>query len=112
MSFDCREENEYTIVTISDARLDAASSSTFQNFLVELIDSGSNQIIIDLSMVKFMDSSGLGSLIAGLKKLQGQGSISLLSVQPIVQKLFDLTSMDKLFTIHNSFAEAVNEKTK
>ena len=107
MAFETREEGAFTVVLVDESRLDASIAESFKVFLFDQIDSGKEKIVVDLSQVRFMDSSGLGSLVAGLKKTAGSGLFALASAQPAVKDLFDLTSMDKLFSLHDSVADAV-----
>ncbi|AMO56707.1 hypothetical protein GZ77_03005 [Endozoicomonas montiporae] len=107
MAFEIREEGQFTVVLVDETRLDASIAESFKTYLFDQIESGKNQLLVDLSQVRFMDSSGLGALVAGLKKSAGSGSFALASAQPAVKDLFDLTSMDKLFTMHNSVADAI-----
>ncbi|MET4694312.1 STAS domain-containing protein [Endozoicomonas lisbonensis] len=107
MAFETREEGVFTVVLVDESRLDASIAESFKVFLFDQIDSGKEKIVVDLSQVRFMDSSGLGSLVAGLKKTAGSGLFALASAQPAVKDLFDLTSMDKLFSLHDSVADAV-----
>ena len=111
MPFESKSEAGYTIVSIDETRLDASISEPFRVYLFDQIDNGSNtMMVIDLSLVRFMDSSGLGALVAALKKMGGEGSLKLAAAQPAVLDLFNLTSMDKLFTILPSVTEAIEEK--
>ena len=107
MAFETRTEGGSEVVVIDDARLDAATAERFKGYLFEQIEQGPSHIVIDLSEVRFMDSSGLSVLVAGLKKLGDSGQMALAAPQPAVKDLFDLTSMNQLFTIKDSVAEAV-----
>ena len=107
MSFQSREEGAFQVVTVEAVRLDASLAEAFKNYLFEVIDKGATAIIVDLENVKFMDSSGLGSLVAALKKLSGQGAIKLAGAQPAVKDLFELTSMETLFPIFASVTDAL-----
>ena len=107
MAFELKEEGGYSVVYIDEARLDASQAESFKTFLFDLIDSGKLSLVIDLTEVRFMDSSGLGALVAGFKKLSGRGSFSLVGAQPAVRDLFELTSMEKLFKLYDNVAEAV-----
>ena len=109
MAFETREEGSFSVILVDETRLDASIAESFKVYLFDLIDSGKNKIVVDLSQVRFMDSSGLGALVAGLKKTAGSGAFVLASAQPAVKDLFDLTSMDKLFKLHDSVADAVQE---
>lgn len=110
MSFESKSEAGHTIVSINETRLDASISENFRVYLFDQIDNGSNNMVIDLSLVRFMDSSGLGALVATLKKMGGEGKLKLAAAQPAVVDLFNLTSMDKLFTILPSLTEAIEDK--
>lgn len=107
MSFEVREEGSVTIVSISEARLDASLAEAFKGFLFDQIDTGAATILVDLAHVRFMDSSGLGALVAGLKKISGEGTLKLAAAQPAVKDLFELTSMEKLFSISDSVEVAL-----
>lgn len=107
MAFEAKSEAGYTIVSMDETRLDASISEPFRLYLFDQIDSGCDQVIIDLASVRFMDSSGLGVLVSALKKMAGQGALKLAAPQPAVEDLFNLTSMDKLFTIAPTVAKAI-----
>ena len=107
MAFETREEGSVNVVLVDETRLDASIAEAFKNYIFDQIEAGKTELVVDLSQVRFMDSSALGALVAGLKKLSGTGSFELASAQPAVRDLFDLTSMDKLFKMHDSVADAV-----
>lgn len=107
MAFETREEGSFTVVLIDETRLDASTAESLKVYFFDLIESGKTSLVIDLSLIRFMDSSGLGALVAGLKKQAGKGTFALASAQPAVRDLFDLTSMDKLFKMYPSVADAV-----
>ncbi|WP_330925483.1 STAS domain-containing protein [Candidatus Sororendozoicomonas aggregata] len=107
MSFQSREEGGYEVVVVEEARLDASLAEAFKNYLFDVIDKGTSALVVDLENVKFMDSSGLGALVAALKKLSGQGVIKLARAQPAVKDLFELTSMETLFPIFASVSDAL-----
>ena len=74
----------------------------FRDYMFELIDSGQNDLVIDLSQVDFMDSSGLGAIVAVFKQLSGDGTVQLAAPQQAVRDLFDLTCMHQIFVSGNS----------
>jgi anti-sigma B factor antagonist len=110
MPFESKSEAGHTIVSSDETRLDASISESFRVYLFDQIDNGNSKMVIDLSLVRFMDSSGLGALVATLKKMGGEGTLKLAAAQPAVLDLFNLTSMDKLFTILPTVTEAIEEK--
>ena len=107
MSFDIRNEGNVVVVSINETRLDASLAESFKGFLFNGIEKGAAIFLIDLTHVCFMDSSGLGVLVAALKKLPDGGSIRLASAQPAVKDLLELTSMEKLFAIFPSVSSAL-----
>jgi anti-sigma B factor antagonist len=73
-----------------------------------LLDRKSVQIVLDLDKVRFMDSAGLGELVAWKKRAaQLGGDVRLLRPQPLVRDVFELTALTRVFQIFESEAEAV-----
>jgi len=88
--------------------LDVASAPTFQTGLQSILDEGGDRIAVDMAGVSFMDSSGLGVLIAAYRRLEGiGGQIALASVVPAVRKVLQLTRTDRLFDLHDTLPAAV-----
>ena len=99
MPFEAKTVNNHRVIYVDEPRLDASLAETFKTYLFEQIDDGATSLVVDLTEVRFMDSSGLGSLVAALKKLGGSEGVILAGALPAVKDLFELTSMDKLFKI-------------
>lgn len=108
MGYKTRQEGDVTVVTVEDSRLDAGIAGEFRDFVINLIDDGNMDFVIDISGVSFMDSSGLGAIVAVLKQIGSNGSIRLAGPQKAVSDLFDLTCMDRIFKIHATVDEALN----
>jgi anti-sigma B factor antagonist len=94
------------ILTLDAPRIDAASALHFKDGFRKATTDHSGRIIMDLSSVTFMDSSGLGAMVAALKSLKGR-ELSLCSLTPSVEKVFQLTRMDKVFSLHSGLDEAL-----
>jgi anti-sigma B factor antagonist len=90
-----------------DPIIDASSAADFKSQLVAWIEEGNARILLDLSFIAFIDSSGLGAIISLLKLLSGKGDICLCSIGDQVMSLFKLTRMDRIFRIYPSSALAV-----
>jgi anti-sigma B factor antagonist len=101
--------NEVTFITLATERLDAARTVDFKEKMTVLINQGTNQVVLDLSAVKFMDSTGLGSLVSVLKLLGGKRDLILCGVKGMLQDLFKLTRMDRVFVIVDTEADAVKK---
>ncbi|MGY0219187.1 STAS domain-containing protein [Endozoicomonadaceae bacterium StTr2] len=107
MPFENKAEGDWTVVKVTDMRLDAAQAEPFRKHVLTEIDAGQSQFVIDLESVIFMDSSGLGALVACLKQLGGQGEVRLAGAGGAVKDLFELTSMDKLFKMFDNVEAAL-----
>jgi anti-sigma B factor antagonist len=72
------------------------------------VSQGKYKIIVNLEGVDFLDSTGLGVLVGGLKRLRSHdGDLTLICTQPRILKVFEITGLTKVFAIHNSVDEAV-----
>lgn len=89
-------------------RIDVSVSTFFKSSCADLINVGNRQIVLDLSSVEFVDSSGLGAIISIWKTLkQSQGQFAICGIKGIVMNLFTLTRMNTVVPIFTSDEEAV-----
>lgn len=96
-----------TVVQPVAQRIDIGQATVFKNGLLSLIDDGHLNLVLNLNLIEFMDSSGLSAIIAVMKSLTGRGKISLTGLNPILTGIFRSTRMDRLIPIHPTLAEAV-----
>jgi anti-sigma B factor antagonist len=89
-----------TILRVAEPRLDAARAPALREVLLRHAEAGHSQIVLDLSATEFMDSSGLGALVSALKRLGAGGTLAVAGAQGAVARLFALTRMDKVFSLH------------
>ncbi|MFV0493265.1 MAG: STAS domain-containing protein [Pseudorhodobacter sp.] len=87
-------------VTVMDNRIDAAGAIRFKEDMRQIIETPSARVLLDLSNVTFLDSSGLGAVVAVRKLLGEARPLDLAGLTPTVQKVFRLTRMDTVFTIY------------
>ncbi len=92
------------IVTVAEARIDAAVAIQFKDRMRGLTDDGPERVVLDLSQVTFLDSSGLGAVVAVMKQAGPARKLELAGLTPTVAKVFHLTRMDTVFTIHDDVA--------
>jgi anti-sigma B factor antagonist len=86
--------------------VDLASAPQFRRSLHDLVDQGNTRIAMDLSDLEFMDSTGLGVLIGCLKRLkEADGTLVLTNLRPAVARVFEVTGLDRIFTIRTSLAD-------
>lgn len=80
--------------------LDIYTSPKFKEVLLEALEEKMDNIIINGESLSYIDSTGLGVLISALKKVkENNKTITIKSIKPNIKKLFDLTSLDKVFLI-------------
>jgi anti-sigma B factor antagonist len=85
----------------------------FNELLHKLVDEGKIHIVIDLSEVKFMNSSGLGMLISGLTTMKkANGNLKLARVTEKIESLLIITKLVTIFEFYESVEEAVNSFPK
>ncbi len=107
LNMDFTEEGEKLIITVM-GDIDAYHSADFKKGIREKIESFSgSKIVLDLSNVSYIDSAGLGSLVAILKDVRNAGkSFVLASLKPNVKRIFEMTRLDKVFKIVDTPEEA------
>ena len=88
--------------------VDLYTAPEFKERMVELIESGKKQIVVDLSKATFIDSTTLGVLVGGVKRLRpAGGSLALVCTDENITKIFEITGLDRVFPIHSSRDEAL-----
>lgn len=97
-----QKQGDFLIVRPLEKRIDASTAAEFKEKMSAWIDAGSRRIVLNLSEVDFIDSSGLGAIISGLKKIGGNGCLVICALRETVMSLFRLTRMDRVFDIFPS----------
>jgi anti-sigma B factor antagonist len=99
-----------TIISLKEERLDAHNSGDLRDRILKLLESGEIRLVIDLSEVRFIDSSGLGALLSGYKNATlRSGSFVLTGLQPRVQSMFELTRLHRVFEIYPNVEGALSK---
>ena len=93
------ETETQLIVVVEEARIDAAIATRFKDRLREIVLRGRKPVRLDMRRVDFMDSSGLGAMIAVRKALPESLPLVLEGLTPNVERVFRLTRMDSVFDI-------------
>jgi anti-sigma B factor antagonist len=95
-----------TVLTV-EGEVDIATAPKLREKLVELAAAGATRVVVDLEKVEFLDSTGLGVLIGGMKRLRStDGDLTLVCTQPRILKVFEITGLNRAFTIHDSVEQA------
>ena len=111
MNFDINTErlddNSYVIALAGE--VDLYTAPEFKQQLLEVIGQGAKDVIVDFSDTTFIDSTTLGVLVGGVKRLRtNEGQLSLVCSDRNITKIFEITGLDRVFTIYGSRDEAVD----
>ena len=100
MNIETRLTEEGLVVRPLESRLDAAGAVQFKDAIRMLVPGAPDRLILDLGRVTFLDSSGLGAVVGVMKLLGPDRRLELANLNPALAKVFTLTRMDRIFTIH------------
>jgi anti-sigma B factor antagonist len=106
MHFETSEQEGVTVITLTRSRVDASVATDLRTALAAAA-TGRKFIAIDLSKVTFIDSSGLGALVAVLKAAGRESKVCITGLSPTVATLFRLTRMDKVFQVQPNLPQAL-----
>jgi anti-sigma B factor antagonist len=111
MNFDTEIVDSSTAVIRPNGRLTMVSTASLRSLVTETVESGRNHIVVDLSSTDFIDSSGLGALVAGLKTArQAGGDLRIAKPSEQVRTVLQLTNLDRVLrpaaSIQGAFGSA------
>jgi anti-sigma B factor antagonist len=107
LSLSTRPDGGRTILEAA-GEIDVYTAPKLREQLAELVDAGRYDIVVDMQKVEFLDSTGLGVLVGGLKRVQQHdGSLRLVCRQERILKIFRITGLTKKFSIYDDVAAAV-----
>lgn len=107
MNIETRNQDDVLIVELHESRLDSYVAAEFRDQMDEFISSGLQRIVLDLSRVEFVDSSGLGAIVTTQKRLGRARDLVLCGPGEAVLRLFKLARLDKIFQIVESEKDAL-----
>ena len=112
MNFDIKTErlgDDAFLISLS-GEVDLYTAPEFKQELLEAIDDGAMQVIVDFTHTTFIDSTTLGVLVSGVKRLRPNGGqLSLVCGDRNITKIFEITGLDRVFTIHPTRVDAVEQ---
>ena len=110
MNFDVSTEQigDSTFVIALTGEVDLYTAPEFKQQLLDAISKGAKHVVVDLSGTTFIDSTTLGVLVGGVKRLRGQdGQLSLVCSDRNIAKIFEITGLDRVFQIYPARDEAL-----
>ncbi len=103
------ERAENYVVLRPEGRLNMVAAPRLRSSIEGVVQDGSTRVVLDLGAVSFMDSSGLGAVIAGLKRArQAGGDLRLAAVGEQVQTVMRLTNLDRVLRPHETVRDAAD----
>ena len=112
MNFDIKTEqlrDDAWVISLA-GEVDLYTAPEFKQQLLDVIAKGGRQIVVDFTNTTFIDSTTLGVLVGGVKRLREQnGQLSLVCSDRNITKIFEITGLDRVFTIYPTRMEAVEK---
>ena len=97
----------FMVVQVQDTRIDASRAPSLREEITKRIEAGQTRLVLDLTLVEFIDSMGLGALVACFKRIGSKGKLVIVGARGAVSRLFRLTRMDKVFPLYSTLEEAI-----
>ena len=109
MKFNVDKHEKYVLVKLSESKLNSSITPQLKSELILMNTEGQRNIILDLSNVKFADSSGLSSLLVGHRLCKtANGSFILTGLSEPVARLITISQLDNVLTVVNTCDEAID----
>jgi anti-sigma B factor antagonist len=94
-----------------EGEIDVYTAPRLRELLIDLVNKKNYQLVVNMEKVEFLDSTGLGVLVGGLKRVRAHdGSLDLVCTQERILKIFRITGLTKVFGIHDSVDLAIAAK--
>lgn len=107
MEIKCSESNGVLVLNLK-GRLDFSTSGVLKEEILGHISRGRSKILLNLSQVDFVNSSGLGTLVSILKEIRlAKGRMAMANLATYVQEIFEITQLSHIFEIFSSIDEAI-----
>jgi anti-sigma B factor antagonist len=104
---DVEERDGFAVIAVTGS-VDLVTAPKLRERLSDVVGDGHLRLILDLRETEFLDSTGLGALVGVLKRLRlKDGEIRVVSGPGHVRKVFEITRLDKVFSMHESLEHAV-----
>ncbi|MDP5228523.1 MULTISPECIES: STAS domain-containing protein [Arthrobacter] len=110
MNLTTNDHDGFSVISI-EGRLVAAGAPQLRLAVNQLIEAGTVRVVVDLGRTEFIDSSGLGALIGGLKRARvAGGDLRIAAVPDAVRAVLRLTNLDRVLGEHSTPETAFDER--
>jgi anti-sigma B factor antagonist len=107
LKLEYRKRDGVVVVDVEGV-IDVYTAPKLRELLIELVNKKNYQLVVNMEKVEFLDSTGLGVLVGGLKRVRAHdGSLDLVCTQERILKIFRITGLTKVFGIHESVDQAI-----
>ena len=110
MNFDIKTEqlgDDAFVISLA-GEVDLYTAPEFKQQLLDVIGQGGREVVVDFTNTTFIDSTTLGVLVGGVKRLRSnEGQLALVCKDRNITKIFEITGLDRVFTIYPTRDEAV-----
>jgi anti-sigma B factor antagonist len=111
LSLSTRTVGDHTVLEVG-GEVDVYTAPRLRERLVELVEQGARHVVVDLSRVEFLDSTGLGVLVGALKRLRAvNGTFKLVCAHERLLKIFRITALDRVFELYDTVEAATAAPT-
>jgi len=101
-----RTEGDWSIIDVA-GEVDVFTAPKLREQILSLVGQGANHLVVNLDGVDFMDSTGLGVLVGGLKRLRERdGKLALAGAHGTVLRVLNITGLDSVFALHETVEDA------
>jgi anti-sigma B factor antagonist len=106
---DLLRPSESVAVVDVEGEVDIYSAPQFKEVLLQGIEEGASRIIVDLAKVTFIDSTALGVLVSGAKRVRPQnGTLDIVCADENITRIFEITGLDRIFGIYPTRENALS----
>lgn len=111
LKINVRSDRNVPVVDLT-GEVDAYTSARFREAMIELIENGATNLVISMEKVEYIDSSGLGALVGGLKRIsEREGKIVIVCNNPQIRKVFEITGLERVFRLYTAEEDAMLDLT-
>ena len=106
MRVSTRYAGSHTVVAVSEV-VDIATSAELRKYLADVVEAGARSLVLDLSDVRYLDSTGLTVLVETFRLIGGQsGAMVVVCGESLVRRVLEVTGLDRAFAVRDTLAEA------
>lgn len=113
MKYSMDKQDNFAVLTLGEENLNSSIAPQFKSDLIVLSNEGIPNLVLDLSQVKYVDSSGLSAILTGHRLWKVNGNFVIAGeLQPMVKKLIEISRLDSIITMLPTVADAVDHINK